>query len=481
VEQNLRQLALLRVFTDSQLETLRLASLEVLRRTGIKVLLPEAVDLLENAGCWVNGDRVQFPPHLVEWAIRTAPTRVVLCDRDGNPALHVGGSKSYFGTGSDCISVIDPQTGERREALIQDVADFARVVDALANIDFNLGMSVAHDVPSQLADLYQFRAMVTNTTKPLVYAAMSLKNLKSIVKICQLVAGGAEAFRRNPFAVLFGCSVSPLLFEADQTQKMLYTAACGLPYILAPSAIAGGTAPMTLAGAMVQMNAEMLAGLVMVELKREGTPFIITSGCPTPMDMRTTIASYGSAEYSLFEAGLTQLQKYQGLPTWGMAGCSDSKLFDQQAAAEGTLSLLMAALSGVNLIHDVGYIEYGKSSSYEMLVAMDELAGAVRFILNGIEVNSETLALEVIDSVGPGGHYLDTDHTLRHFRQAWMPDLVGDRHTFDAWKAQGEQNLGERANERVKHILQTHVSKPLPEAIEAEITRILGAEQMVAQ
>ena len=164
-----------------------------------------------------------------------------------------------------------------------------------------------------------------------------------------------------------------------------------------------------------------------------------------------------------------------------MAGCTDSKLFDQQAAAEGTLSLLMAAPSGVNLIHDVGYIECSKTSSYEMLVAMDELAGEVRFILNGIEVNIETLALDVIDSVGPGGHYLTSDHTLRHFREAWMPDLVGDRHSFDTWKAKGERNLGERANERVKHILQTHVSKPLPEEIEAEFARILGTKQMVAQ
>ena len=471
---NRRRVAPLRVFPDNRIEELYLASLEVLRRTGVKVMLPEAVELLKKGGCWVDGERVCIPPHLVEWAIRAAPSRVVLCDRDGNPALHLEGYRSYYGTGSDCTFVIDPYTGERREALIKDVADFARLVDALPNIDFVMTMSVARDVPGTVADPNQVYAMISNTVKPIVYAAWGPENLKAIVEMCEAVAGDPEAFRRNPFAVLLGCSISPLQFTADPTSCMLHMAEKGLPYILAPSAVAGGTAPMTLAGSLVQINAEMLAGLVMMQLKREGTPFIIFSGCPIPMDMRTMIASYASPEFLLFQVALTQLQHYQGLPTFGTAGCSDSKVFDQQASLEGALSMLVAGLSGANLIHDVGYIEYGSTSCFEQVVVMNEVAGEVRFILEGIKLDAERMALDVIDQVGPGGEYVTSEHTLKHFREAWVPDLIGDRNPYEKWVAKGSKTLGDRANERVREILETHEPKPLPGAVKARLEAIIA-------
>ncbi len=479
MREKFRQIAPLQVFSDAQLEEIHLASLEVLRRTGVKVAFPEAVDLLQGAGCWVDGERVRIPPHLVEWAIGVAPKRVVLSDRNGNPAVYLEGYKSYYGTGSDCIFVIDPYSGERREALIKDVADFAKLVDALPNMDFVMGMSVAHDVPEAVADIHQFYAMVSNTVKPIVYATWGPQNLRTIVEMCEAIAGGAETFHRNPFAVLFGCSISPLLYPSDSTESMLYTAEKGLPYILAPTASAGGTGPMTLAGAMVQLNAEMLAGLLMAQLKREGAPFIMFAGCPTPLDMRTTIASYASPEFLLFQAGLTQLQHYQGLPTFGTAGCSDSKLFDQQASMEGSLSMLVSSLSGANLVHDVGYVEYGSTSCFEQVVVMDELADEIRFILEGIEVSKETLALEVIDQVGPGGEYVTSDHTYRHFRDGWLPTL-GDRHTHEDWVQQGSKTLGDRASEKVRKILESHTPKPLPEAAKAKIEALIASAEQKA-
>ena len=472
-----RQIAPLQVFSDDQLEEMHLASLEVLRRTGVRVAFPEAVELLREAGCWVDGERVRIPSHLTEWAIRVAPKRVVLSDRDGNPAVYLEGHKSYYGTGSDCIFVIDPYSGERREARLKDVADFAKLVDALLNMDFAMGMSVAHDAPETVADIHQFYAMVSNTTKPIVYATWGPRNLRTIVQMCEAIAGSAEAFRRNPFAALFGCSISPLVYPPDPTECLLYTAEKGLPYIIAPTASAGGTGPVTLPGSMVQLNAEMLAGLLMAQLKREGTPYIMFSGCPTPLDMRTTIASYASPEFLLFQIGLTQLQHYQGLPTFGTAGCSDSKVFDQQASMEGALSMLVSSLSGANLIHDVGYVEYGSTSCFEQVVVMNELAGEVRFILKGMTLDRGTLALDVIDAVGPGGEYVTSQHTLRHFRAGWFPELV-DRSTHEAWAEKGSKTLGDRANEKVRKILETHVPKPLPDAAKARLEAIIAdAEQ----
>ncbi len=465
----------LTVFTDEQLERIHRATLEVLQRTGIRVMLPEAVDLLRDAGCQVDGDLVHMPGDLVEWALDVAPSHVVLGDRDGNEALRLEGRRSYYGTGSDCTFVIDPYTGERRKAVLKDVADFARLVDALPHLDFVMTMSVAQDLPAGEAEPHQVLAAVSHTVKPLVYAAGTLENLKTIVRMCQAIAGGAEPFRQAPFTALLGCPTSPLMYTEEPTRCLLYTAEEGLPYITAPSAVAGGTAPMTLAGSLIQINAEMLAGLVMAQLRREGAPYIVFGGCPIPMDMKTTIASYASPEFLLFHIGLTQLDHYQGLPVFGTAGCTDSKVFDQQASMEGALSMLVAGLSGANLIHDVGYVEYGSTSCFEQVVVMDEMAGQVRFMRQGITLNEETMALDVIHEVGPGGEFITTDHTFRHFRDGWMPDLVGDRNTYEDWVDKGSKTLGERANERVRHILETHQPKPLPEEIREAAEAILAS------
>ncbi len=472
-----RQIGPIKVFSDNQLEEIHAGILEVLRRTGVKITLPEAVELLRNAGCWVDGERVRIPSHLIEWAIETAPKRIVLCTREGDPAIFLEGYRSYFGCGSDCVFVIDPYTGERRNALLEDTANFAKLVDALPNMDFTMSMSVSHDVPEAVADIHQFYAMVSNTLKPMVYATWGPENVKVIIEIAETIAGGAESLQRNPFAALFGCPISPLQYPDDTAEALLYVAGKGLPYISAPTALAGGTAPVTLAGAMVQINADMLAGLLLAQLKRKGAPYILFSGCPNPMDMKTMIASYASPEFLLFQAGLTQLQHYLQIPSFGTAGCSDSKLFDQQAGIEGALSMFIASLSGANLIHDVGYIEYGSTSSFEQVAVMDEVAGEARFFLKGIKTDREQLALEVIDRIGPGGEYVTSNHTFAHFREGWSPGILGNRDNYENWVEKGGKTLGERANARVKEILASHTPKPIADDIKAKVEALITAAE----
>ena len=464
-----------RVLSDKKKEEIYLAALEVLRRTGVKVEVPEAMELLKEAGCWVDGDRVRIPPHLIEWAIRVAPRRITLCDRDGNPAMYLENGKAYFGTGGDCPTVIDPYTGERRQGRLQDVIDFARVTDALPNIDFVLNMAIAQDVDQKVSDLYHFEAMVNNTTKPMLYSAWNVETLKTIIEMCEVIAGGAEAFRRSPFAVLFGGDVSPLKITKEYTPLALYTAEKGLPLVCAPSEIAGGTAPITLAGAMVQGHAEMLTMLLIVQLKREGTPFIMSICGPIPMDMSAMTASYASPEFALTMGGMAEMAHYYGLPVFSFAGCSDSKCFDEQASAEGALSMLISALSGGNLIHDVGYIESGLTSCFEMLVVMDEMAGYVKRVLGGIEVNPETLALDVIDRVGPGGEYLTDQHTYDHFRENWAPNLL-DRNTSGTWCEGGRLTLGQRAHKKVLELLETYQTKPLNKDTKTKLSEIVARE-----
>jgi trimethylamine--corrinoid protein Co-methyltransferase len=465
-----------RVFSQSQVEEMHSGTLEVLRRTGVKVLWPEAREMLAKAGCWIDGEIVRLPPGLVEWAVRTAPSRVVLCDRNGKPAMDLTGYNTYFGTGSDCPNIMDPYTGERRQGRLQDVINFARLVDALPNLDFHMCMAIAQDLEQATSDIHHFEAMINNTSKPICYTAWNLANLETIVEICETVAGGAEAFRRSPFAILYTEPVSPLQHIGLGTSKLIYSARKGLPVVYTPGMTFGAVAPVTSAGGLLVANAELLSGLVIAQLAREGAPFVYGGGVAI-MDMRTMGVCYGAPEFLINMAGLCDLGRYYGLPVFSFGACSDSKGFDQQAALEGALWTMVTSLAGGNMSHDVGYIDSGLTSSMEMTVMGDEVIGMVRRFMRGIEVNADTMALDAIDEVGPGGHFLGAEHTRRHHRQSnWVPTLI-DRNNHDAWKALGSMTYGERANARVRQILESHQPQLLPEEIRAAVRAIVERAQ----
>jgi trimethylamine--corrinoid protein Co-methyltransferase len=475
-----RQTAQFRLLSQVQLEELHLAALEVLRRTGVDVLEKGARELLKKAGVELDGVRARIPPHLVEWAIRTAPPRVTLCSRDGAPALYLEDTKAYYGTGSDTPNVIDPYTGERRHPVKADVANAARLCDRLPNIDFVMSMGIASDVTGNVSDLHHFEAMVSNTTKPIVCTAWNLDNCKDIVDIAEEVAGGAKALRQNPFIVMYAEPISPLRLAKEPTQKILYMAEKGLPVICGTGKVGGGTCPVTLAGALVQGNAEALTGLLLAQLKREGAP-VIFGGERLHMDMSTTLCSYGAPEFMMSVAANAEMAAFYKLPSWSYAGCSDSKVFDQQAAFESAMMTFLSALSGGNLNHDVGYLDAGLTSSFDMVAASDEFIGMIKRVVGGIEISDEMLALDVIHQVGPGGEFLTQDHTLRHFKEDWFPTML-DRGNYDAWSRQGKRTLGQRANDKVKHILETHTPPPLPEAVSENLARIIErAERRVAK
>ena len=467
---------LFRVFSQSQIEEMHAGTLEVLRRTGVKVMLPEAREMLAKAGCWLDGEIVRFPAHLVEWAIRTAPSRVVLCDRNGRQAMDLTGYNTHFGTGSDCPNVIDPYSGERRPGRLQDVVNFARLVDALPNMDFHMCMAIAQDLDQASSDIHHFETMVNNTTKPICYTAWNLENLQDIVAMCEAIAGGAEAFRRSPFAILYTEPVSPLQHIDLGTSKLIYTARKGLPVVYTPGMLFGAVAPVTSAGGLLVANAELLSGLVIAQLAREGAPFVYGGGVAI-MDMHTMGVSYAAPEFLINMAALCDLGRFYRLPVFSFGACSDSKTFDQQAALEGALWTMTTALAGGNMSHDVGYIDSGLTSSMEMTVMGDELIGLVRRFMRGVEVNAETMALDVIDKVGPGGHFLGEEHTRRHHRQSnWAPVLI-DRNNFATWAAAGSLTYGERANARVRQILASHQPQPLAEDIRKAVHAIVeGAD-----
>ena len=445
-----------RMLTDAQLHEIHHASLEILRRTGVHVYDSEARDMLRESGCLVDDDRrVRFPAALVEEALAAAPSRVVLCGRDGQPRLFLEGQRTYFGTGSDLPNTLDLDSGQRRLSRLGDVQSAARLADSLPNIDFVMSMALPSDVPTALADRHAFRAMLQNTRKPLVFTAWDEVGLADIVDMAEAVAGGREALRLNPFLLAYLEPTSPLQHSREAVRKLLSMAERGLPLVYAPGPVEGASAPVTPAGSLALANAEVLSGLVMAQLRRKGTPFVYGSGSG-PLDMKTMVATYASPEFMLHMRATAELaQHLYHLPVWGFAGCSDAKVPEMQAGIESALWILWTALSGANLVHDVGYVESGLTLSYEMMVVGDELIGFVRRLLAGMRFSPEQLALDVVDAVQPGGDFLSTEHTLEHFRQVWYPSLL-DRSDYTAWEAAGRPTLQEAARAAARRALDEH-------------------------
>ena len=388
--------------------------------------------------------------------------------------MQLGRRRTYFGTGSDTPNIIDPYSGQRRPALLADVANFARVCDALPNIDFVMCSGIASDKSPDVAELHHFLAMASNTTKPIVYTALNLDAAHKTLEMASAVAGGLDAFRQTPFAIMYIEPVSPLGFAPAVMQKLLFCAEQRIPCIFISGMLSGGTGPVTSAGSLALANAESLAGVLIAQLKNHGTP-VISGGGILGMDMQTAISSYSSPEFMLTTAAIAEIAQYYGLPSWGYAGCTDAKTFDEQAAADTANWVMMAALGGSNLVHDVGFVDSGMASSLEQLVFANEIIGKCATMLGGIRVDEETLAVDVVAQVGPGGQFLGHKHTAKHFRANWQPDLE-DRLTFANWEKQGSLAMRDRVSIRVRHLLESHQPASLTPELERRLADLIEAE-----
>ncbi len=459
-----------RKLSDDQLAQIHNASLEILDRTGVCLYEEEALNLLKKAGVKVeDGNRVRIPPGLVEWALSIAPKRVVLCDRSGRRVMPLERNNVFFGPGSDCPNILDHRTGERRRGTLRDIEEGIRLCDALPNIDFLMSICIASDIDQQVADRYQMRAMLMNSTKPILFVTTEFEGTVDAIKMAEAVAGGEEELRRNPICALYINVTSPLRHNTEALQKLLFMAGKGLPTTYTPVVLRGINGPVTPAGALALANAGELAGLVIAQLKREGAPIILSGGTNDMLDMRTLGDVYAAPENRVM---FVEMAHYYGLPVFGLGGASDSKLPDEQAAAEAAFSLILETLAGTHLVHDVGYLESGMTNSFEQIVICDELINYVKRFMQGLVVNEETLALDLIDQVGPHGEFLGTEHTARHYKEDWYPRLL-DRSDFDTWKATGGKTLRQRARERVEEILSSHRPEPLPKDVQAKIDAIV--------
>jgi len=471
------------MFSQDQLEELFLGVLHVLEYTGLDVHHEESRDILEKSGAWVDGLRVRLPSYMVKRALEMAPRSFTLFARDGNPKhdIHIGPGRAHFGPGPTCPNFIDVETLERRPYVKSDVPIVAKVVDALPNIDFCESLGTVSDVHPDLGALYEFAGMFPNTSKPIVAWSYDEYDSAAIHKIAVAEAGGQDAFEKCPNYVHYCEPLSPLVSTKEALDKLVFAARHRVPLVFTPCPIAGGTAPVTAAGMIIQGTAESWMGLTIAQTIQPGLPFIM-GGVFSVMDMSSMILAYGAPELSLMMAGVTELAHYAGLPLWQTGGCTDSKTFDAQAMIEGSLSCFFSALTGGDLCHDVGYTESAMTGSVFQLAAMDEAIAYSRRITRGIEVNEDTLAVDVIHNVGPNGHYLKQQHTRRYYKtEFWYPNLH-DRRNYEEWADMGKMTMKDRTIARVHDILATHQPSPIKPETEEVIQEVLeAAEDRVKQ
>lgn len=466
----------LNVFSEEQVKAVHEATLTVLEKTGVDVYEDEALALLKAAGAQVDGVRVKIPAHLITQALESAPSCINIYNRSGEQAMCLEDANTYFGTGSDTPFTNDLETGKRRLALKEDTVRASRLSDTLANIDFVMSLGLSSDVPPETSDLHQFEAMLVNTEKPIIYTAHSRDNMADILEMAAIAVGGLTNLQEKPFIILYAEPSSPLRHTREAVEKLILAAEKKVPIIYTPAVILGATGPVTLAGSLVMANTELLSGLVMHQLKSKGAPIIYGGGIPL-MDMSTGVCTYGSPELYLCCSALSTMSRHYGLPIFGAAGCTDAMIFDQQAAFESGYNMIMSALSGANLIHDVGFMGAGSISSLESLVACNEGIGLVKRLIQGIEVSPETLAVDLIDKVGPGGNFITQKHTAKHMRkEMWFPELF-NRSNYDTWEAEGSLTLGNKARDKALKILASHTPRELAPEIKGRIAEVIKSRE----
>ena len=461
-----------RVLTEDQIDLIHTTTIELLETQGVDVLHDEARQMLADAGCRLEGDRrVLIPGRLVEAAIKSAPSSVIVYNRLGKKAMQLEDRCIHFGLGTDLAHTYDLETGRLRKSKLKDVQTAARIADALPEIDFIASYALANDSPPNLLYLDSFKSQLEHSTKPIFFTAAGLEDIRMIKQMAATVAGGSDDLRRRPFLIHYAEPLSPLTHSSGAVDKLLFCADHHIPITYAPGMMSGATAPVTLAGALAMGNAEALSGIVMHQLRSKGAPIISGIGMAV-MDMAKATCIYGCPEYRLILSACAELYQHYGVPVWGTAGVTDANCLDTQAGMEWGYSLLINAMAGANLIHDVGYMGQGLIGHPAALVICDEIISYTKRFLRGFALDEEHFALDTIRQVGPGGNFLTARQTaLMLTSEHWYPAL-GNRDAVHQWQGKGSQDMAGRAVDKAREILNSHVPEALPAAVQKELDRI---------
>jgi trimethylamine--corrinoid protein Co-methyltransferase len=460
--------------SESQIQQIHAASLEVLERTGIHVANEQALDLYRQRGARTEGDKVHITVKMVEDALQTVPMRVLLAGRDPAQDVVLKGRRVYAGTGGSPTTVLDPGADTVRPGTLGDLADLARLADALEHCDFIAIPLHPTDVPEEDVPVNRFYTCLTNSTKHVMSNVQgrpgSLEGVQQVIEMASLIAGGFDDLQERPFvSAVASWMVSPLHLDTGVTDILIEWCKHGLPLVLSSAPMTGSTSPVTLAGTLVQLNAEQLSGIVLTQLVRPGTP-VLAGYIPGVADMRSGGYVAGAIEFGMMQAAAAQLAQFYKVPIYGSGGMTDSKLPDAQSGYEKMGTLLLAAMGGCNYIHHAyGMITNMNAASLEQMVIDDDIVGMAMRALRGVEVTDASLAVEAIDRVGPGGHYLMDAHTLQFMRSELYQPPLADRQNRAVWQSAGKRDTRARAIARLQKLLDAHVPPGLPSSVDADI------------
>jgi trimethylamine--corrinoid protein Co-methyltransferase len=465
--------ACLCALTESEVEHIHDRALQTLARTGIAIHDKAVLTLLDGASCRVDHEarHVCFPAPVVENAIATAPPTVTLHNRLGEQAMALGTGPFYSRTSSGATGILDLDSGQRREPNCQDAANAVRLADALPHVHGVSTMAVQPaDVPATAVDVHTVRLALANTIKPLGYVCLNERLIEPVLAMAAVVAGGEDALRRRPFITALAESTSPLQLVPSQLAVLQAFASRGLPLTLHAHPMAGLTAPVTLAGELVITHAEVLALVTIAQLIRPGTPVVYGMSSSVP-NMRSGTNLSGAVEIGLMGAAVAQLSKRCGLPCVMSSG-TDAHAPGAQAMLERLMTLLPPALAGIDLVN-LTTLGTKMSFSLEQLVIDEAILSVIERYLRGITVDDETLALDLIHEIGPGGAFVATDHTICHFRdELLIPDLIG-RESRESWQAAGAPDMRTRAQEKAHRILAEHQPLPLADGVAVQLDQIV--------
>ena len=442
----------------------------ILENAGCKVLHKSALKALKKAGAMVEDQIVRIPRFLVQESIRTAPKGLIVYNRLGEPSLELWGTNVYYGTSTASPNSKDPLSGEIHPTRVSDIAIGAKVADVLENISWVMPFGSSQDVNPLVADIYEFEAVVTNTTKPMAFCGYSPRGVELVFEMAAEVSGGKDKLKEKPFIMSYPEPISPMEYPEDVLEKMFLSADWGIPQIISGAGMIGATSPVTLAGSLVQMVAEAFMSLVLTQIRKPGAPVFLAANFGM-LDMRTGLNSMASPEGSLLQGAMAEIARFFGLPSWGYAGSTDSKCLDAQAGIEAAFTMLAQGLAGINLIHDVGYMDMGMICSAEMLVMGNEVGGMIKRFVGGINTQPEELACDVIRKVGAGGNFLQEEHTHRYFKQCWYPQL-STRQSYATWEAEGAKDMAVKCHDKVNQIIETHTPEPIDEKVRENLARI---------
>ena len=465
----------LEILSRDEVSRIHEASLSILENTGVKFWEPKAIELLRMSGASVDSKRsvVRFPRDLVMRSVKKAPSAITLAGRNAKFDLKLGEGRSYFGTLGTAPLVFDLETGERRYAVKRDLENFARIADALESVRYFHTSVTPTDLRPDTVDIQRWAIALGNTEKHCMGGAVyNVDNMPYLIRICEEIAGGEKELQRRPILTATECPVPPLQHDKRPLKGIMEFARKRLPVITYSEPKAGATSPASLAGTLVVSNAEVLSGVTLTQLISPGAP-VIYGSVATLMDMRTGSIAFGSPETGLMAACTTQMAHYYGIPNMTPGGRTDSKAPDEQAGYEKSRTTLMAALAGADLGNMAGLLESNLVASYEQMIIDDEIIGTTERILQGVDFESEALALQVIDKVGPGGIYLSQRHTLDRMRKEHYMPRMSDRNYYSVWSRDGSRQIKDRARDKAREILNTHIPEPLNSDVSKAVSAIL--------